>query len=233
MVAKAYHINSNLYHYAGNNPVKYTDPDGKAINFAAGAVGFVGGAVVGAIINYGTQVANNLKKGNGWESLSNVNGKEILSAAAGSGTAAMVLAMTANPVAAGAAGGAVGNLVGQGLNSNLSNFDGLSFLFDTGIGALCGAVIPGFNIKGVTTGKGSMLSVARQMITKLKNGTIKNISSKTVLKCALGTSVYGALARGDLVGNIASDIYEENSEDIENALNAFVDFIGKEMGWEE
>ena len=27
--AKAYHINSNLYHYAGNNPVKYTDPNGK------------------------------------------------------------------------------------------------------------------------------------------------------------------------------------------------------------
>ncbi len=23
------HINGNLYHYAGNNPVKYTDPDGK------------------------------------------------------------------------------------------------------------------------------------------------------------------------------------------------------------
>lgn len=26
------HINFNLYHYAGNNPVKYVDPDGKKIN---------------------------------------------------------------------------------------------------------------------------------------------------------------------------------------------------------
>ena len=25
------HINANLYHYAGNNPVKYTDPDGRII----------------------------------------------------------------------------------------------------------------------------------------------------------------------------------------------------------
>ena len=29
MVAKAYHINSNLYHYGGNNPVRYVAPDGR------------------------------------------------------------------------------------------------------------------------------------------------------------------------------------------------------------
>ncbi|MBR4791069.1 MAG: hypothetical protein IK024_09290, partial [Treponema sp.] len=43
------HINANLYHYAGNNPVKYSDPDGRCpflvvTAFAGAAIGAIYGA---------------------------------------------------------------------------------------------------------------------------------------------------------------------------------------------
>jgi hypothetical protein len=50
-------VNLNLYHYAGNNPVVMSDPDGREV------VGAIAGAVFGAASDLALQVAGNLLAG--------------------------------------------------------------------------------------------------------------------------------------------------------------------------
>jgi len=60
------------YHFAKNNPVKYNDPDGKCPNCIVGAI-------VGAVVDYGTQVAGNLIQGKSYsDALTQVDYKSIL-----------------------------------------------------------------------------------------------------------------------------------------------------------
>ena len=46
------HINGDLYAYAGNNPVKYTDPDGNSFFLVTGGIGAGIGAIYGAVKSY-------------------------------------------------------------------------------------------------------------------------------------------------------------------------------------
>ena len=69
-------INLNLYHYSNNNPVKYTDPDGK---FAVVPM-LIGGAI-SAAVDYGFQVAGNYMQGKrGSDAWTDVNVGEIVGA---------------------------------------------------------------------------------------------------------------------------------------------------------
>jgi RHS repeat-associated protein len=63
------------YQFTLNNPITKNDPDGKVWNFVIGAI-------VGAAVEYGTQVANNLITGQSLgDALTNVNSGSILIAA--------------------------------------------------------------------------------------------------------------------------------------------------------
>ena len=66
---------SSPYHYSYNNPINYKDPDGR---FPVPIVG----AIIGAAVDYGLQVADNLAYGKGLgDALSDVNGKSIAASA--------------------------------------------------------------------------------------------------------------------------------------------------------
>ena len=93
--------NDNLYHYAGNNPVRYTDPDGRILHIAIGA-GI--GAVVGAAVSAGGEVFNQVVLEG--KSLNNVDMRKVGVAATG-GAISGVLAGSGVGLAGQIAGNAV------------------------------------------------------------------------------------------------------------------------------
>jgi RHS repeat-associated protein len=62
------YVNLHVYHYAGNNPVKYVDPDGKAdivkiiagLSFIAGSAGVLVGTVVEDVGTFGVGIINDI-----------------------------------------------------------------------------------------------------------------------------------------------------------------------------
>ncbi|MFP3040750.1 hypothetical protein LQZ19_02905 [Treponema primitia] len=157
--------NNHLYHYAGNSPIKYTDPDGKAINFLAGAIA---GALVSGGINVAFQLASNggdISKINGTELAGSMVSGAVAGAITSGGSAiASVttgIASRAVVIATGTVAGAIGN----GVDTITQNvFDG-----DTSTAPMDG-IGPSLIRGGIAGTVGGLINVA--------HGDIPNVSVK-------------------------------------------------------
>ena len=200
-------VNLNLYHYAANNPVKYTDPDGRILHVAIGAG-------IGVVAAVGSKVISDAISGQ-WSSVT-----DYVSAAIGGATAGAVLAATGNGAAAGALGAAVADVSKSAINIAEKSINGEKInikneLIDLAVdlavdGAIIGDKLGYKKIPRITSGKGSFVSVANQMEKKLANGTIKNITAKTSSKMAIGRCVKGALITGTVLGNEVVGRFAQN-----------------------
>lgn len=103
-------ITLNPYLYCANMPFTYYDPEGRFLaHLAAGAIGAIGGAVVGGGMELGKQLIGQIKEGGlSNVNLKNVNWGKVGTSALGGAVEGGVLGLTGNPVLAGAAGGFVG-----------------------------------------------------------------------------------------------------------------------------
>lgn len=171
---------TNFYAYVQGKPQSLRDPSGlwAGIDDAI----FAGG---GALVGLAGQGISDLLSGDlsGWE--------KYTAAAVGGALGGETLLYTGNPFLAGAVGGASTNAIGQGLEiatGKRACFNWTTFVVDSGVGTLTGFIpgagkfVPGYG------GRQGLSQVTKSMLTKLKNGTIKNLRLKTIGKM-LGVNV--------------------------------------------
>jgi len=104
------YVNLHVYHYAGNNPVKYTDPDGRAVPAAVMVVLVIARAgVIGSVVSGAIDVANQA-----WESRGSPEGFSLDVERTG---AAMVGGFVAGAISGGASIGAslLGSVAAKGV----------------------------------------------------------------------------------------------------------------------
>ena len=157
-------VNLNLYHYAGNNPVKYSDPDGNAIHILVGA-GI--GATVGAVTTWAT--GGNLK--------------HITAAAVGGAiTGGLAAATCGMSLGAQITGSAMAGTAGYCAEKLVAREQGTATgMTSAAIGGAAGAMT-GVVISGLTPKTASSEGKVNNATSFAKGTTIKNVNGVDVIQ---------------------------------------------------
>jgi RHS repeat-associated protein len=210
----------NFYTYCFNNPVICNDPSG----FYA-LVDDVAFAGIGSIIGVGLQGATDLLRGD-LSTKGEYTSAAIQGGAAGIGLLYAPATGWISPFVAGSFGAAIGNVAKQGIdNKGLNNFNLGSLKQDTAIGAATSLIpFPGLGgLTGITGGRNSLAAIGRSTITKLRKGTIQNVSAKTALKSAVGLSVY------QMPGSVAGQAISTAIDPLISAVNSTMNSINSQF----
>jgi RHS repeat-associated protein len=187
------------YGYGRANPVRWTDPTGMwagidDLVFTAG----------GALVGLAGQAVGDLMMGrlSSWQ--------DYTGAAIGGAVTGEAM-LYVGPVVGGALGAATGNATKQGLRyftGKQCGFDAWSLLADTALGA-AGGTVAGRLRPGINAGRNSYNAVFKQMVTKLRNGTISTVSAQTAVKMFIGGGVDQAFFEGIILSPLGSGVVAE------------------------
>ena len=178
-------VGLNLYSYCGNDPINMVDEEGNICFLACLAIG----AVVGAVVGFGTSLASEIIS-NGGDS-NKVNWGIVASGTVFGAIDGALSVTGLGPVASVAISGALAGIqytVEQAISGDEFNIN--SFFLSVGIGAIGGALMPdNFDAKKMTgiykTSKDYLKTLVSKSKRAMYNGKIKGVYKTIAKKSAL------------------------------------------------